>query len=172
MADGIVVPLVRSVQDVELAVSACLYPPEGERGFGPRRPIRYGRIGESRVLPASQPGNRLYSANRAHRRCQRHRRNGSRAGTHSDHDWCQRFGRVNGTYGKSSTSPGRCGPPRAPGVPRPYGGRGDGQVQSAVETVVTKAHQAGVFPGIGLGGKSTVSCQSTQQLSSNPRKGY
>ena len=34
-AEGIVFPLAREAADVERAVSALRYPPEGERGFGP-----------------------------------------------------------------------------------------------------------------------------------------
>jgi 2-keto-3-deoxy-L-rhamnonate aldolase RhmA len=44
-AEGIVVPLVRTVEDAQKAVAACKYPPEGIRGFGPRRPSDYGRLG-------------------------------------------------------------------------------------------------------------------------------
>jgi len=44
-AAGIIVPLVRTVADVERAVSACRYPPEGIRGFGPRRASNYGQQG-------------------------------------------------------------------------------------------------------------------------------
>ncbi len=44
-AAGIIVPLVRSVEETKRAVAACRYPPEGIRGFGPRRPSRYGRLG-------------------------------------------------------------------------------------------------------------------------------
>jgi 2-keto-3-deoxy-L-rhamnonate aldolase RhmA len=44
-AEGIVVPLVRTVEDARLAVAACKYPPEGIRGYGPRRPSDYGRLG-------------------------------------------------------------------------------------------------------------------------------
>lgn len=43
-ADGILVPLVTTADDVRQAVSATRYPPEGVRGFGPRRPGRYGRL--------------------------------------------------------------------------------------------------------------------------------
>ena len=46
-ADGIIAPFVRTVGDVELAVAACRYPPDGIRGFGPRRPIQYGRIADA-----------------------------------------------------------------------------------------------------------------------------
>jgi 2-keto-3-deoxy-L-rhamnonate aldolase RhmA len=42
-AGGILAPLMRSADDVRHAIEACLYPPAGVRGFGPRRPSRYGR---------------------------------------------------------------------------------------------------------------------------------
>ena len=42
-AAGIIVPMVQTADDVARAVSACRYPPAGERGFGPLRPLDYGR---------------------------------------------------------------------------------------------------------------------------------
>jgi 2-keto-3-deoxy-L-rhamnonate aldolase RhmA len=42
-AEGIIVPQVRSKQEVESAVAACRYSPLGNRGWGPRRPADYGR---------------------------------------------------------------------------------------------------------------------------------
>ena len=36
-AHGIVIPMVNSREDAEKAVAACKYPPEGIRGYGPRR---------------------------------------------------------------------------------------------------------------------------------------
>jgi 2-dehydro-3-deoxyglucarate aldolase/4-hydroxy-2-oxoheptanedioate aldolase len=61
-ADGVIVPLVRTAEDVSRAVAACRYPPEGVRGYGPRRPSRYGRAGglefiraaNAAVLPIAQ----------------------------------------------------------------------------------------------------------------------
>ncbi len=44
-AAGVIVPLVKTAADVRLAVSACRYPPEGIRGFGPRRPSGFGARG-------------------------------------------------------------------------------------------------------------------------------
>lgn len=44
-AAGVIVPLVRTADDVRRAVAACRYPPEGVRGFGPRRASGYGRLG-------------------------------------------------------------------------------------------------------------------------------
>ena len=42
--DGIVFPQVNSYELAKTAVEACMYPPKGNRGFGPRRAIQYGRI--------------------------------------------------------------------------------------------------------------------------------
>ncbi len=40
-AEGILVPLVETVQDARRAVEACRYPPLGSRGFGPVRASQY-----------------------------------------------------------------------------------------------------------------------------------
>jgi 2-keto-3-deoxy-L-rhamnonate aldolase RhmA len=61
-AAGVIVPMVRTADDVRRAVAACFYPPEGIRGFGPRRPSQYGRLGgpdfcreaNAKVLPVVQ----------------------------------------------------------------------------------------------------------------------
>ncbi len=42
-ADGILVPMVGSAAEARAAVAACKYPPEGSRGFGPKRAADYGR---------------------------------------------------------------------------------------------------------------------------------
>ncbi len=42
-AEAIIVPQIRSVDEVQQVVSACRYPPLGRRGFGPRRASNYGR---------------------------------------------------------------------------------------------------------------------------------
>ena len=44
-AAGIIVPMVRTAAEARRAVAACLYPPAGIRGYGPRRPSNYGRHG-------------------------------------------------------------------------------------------------------------------------------
>lgn len=49
-AAGVIVPLVKSAEDVRLAVAACQYPPQGIRGYGPRRPADYGRLGGPEYL--------------------------------------------------------------------------------------------------------------------------
>ncbi len=42
-ADGIVVPQIRSAEEVRAVVADCRYPPRGRRGLGPRVSVNYGR---------------------------------------------------------------------------------------------------------------------------------
>ena len=44
-AAGVIVPQVCTAEDARRAVAACRYPPDGIRGFGPRRSSNYGRVG-------------------------------------------------------------------------------------------------------------------------------
>ena len=44
-AEGLIVPQVRTAEEVQRVVNDCRYPPQGTRGFGPRRPSNYGRFG-------------------------------------------------------------------------------------------------------------------------------
>lgn len=41
-ADGIIFPMVRSAREAKELIDMTLYPPYGNRGFGPLRAIRYG----------------------------------------------------------------------------------------------------------------------------------
>lgn len=49
-AEGIILPRSYSCQEVVEFVSACRYPPMGTRGFGPRRPMQYGRLSQQEYL--------------------------------------------------------------------------------------------------------------------------
>jgi 2-dehydro-3-deoxyglucarate aldolase/4-hydroxy-2-oxoheptanedioate aldolase len=49
-AEGIILPRAYSAQEVAVFVSACRYPPQGTRGFGPRRPMNYGRLEQQAYL--------------------------------------------------------------------------------------------------------------------------
>src|SRR6516225_4641380 len=49
-AEGIILPRAYSAREVADFVSACRYPPLGTRGFGPRRPMQYGRLGQQEYL--------------------------------------------------------------------------------------------------------------------------
>lgn len=42
--DGIIFPNVNSPAELQKAMDACLYPPQGKRGFGPRRACGWGRM--------------------------------------------------------------------------------------------------------------------------------
>lgn len=44
-ADGIIVPQIRTADEVWRIVRDCRYPPQGHRGYGPRVPSNYGRDG-------------------------------------------------------------------------------------------------------------------------------
>ena len=43
-ADGIIFPFIRTLEDAQLAVASCTYPPEGIRCWGPLRSADYGSI--------------------------------------------------------------------------------------------------------------------------------
>ncbi len=40
--DGVVFPMIQNADAARKAISGTFYPPRGCRGFGPRRPVRYG----------------------------------------------------------------------------------------------------------------------------------
>lgn len=42
---GIVFPMIRSVSEAEQAIASCLYPPRGNRSYGPIRAAKYGAVG-------------------------------------------------------------------------------------------------------------------------------
>ena len=49
-AEGIILPRSYSAAEVAQFVSDCRYPPLGTRGFGPRRPMNYGRLDQQEYL--------------------------------------------------------------------------------------------------------------------------
>jgi len=52
-AEGVILPQAGSVAEVEQFVAACRYPPQGRRGFGPRRATNYGRQNLAAYLAAA-----------------------------------------------------------------------------------------------------------------------
>lgn len=48
--DGIIFPMVCTADEARAAVAACMYPPQGVRGFGPRRANAYGAIPNEEYL--------------------------------------------------------------------------------------------------------------------------
>jgi 4-hydroxy-2-oxoheptanedioate aldolase len=53
-ADGILAPMVRTVEEAKCLLRACRYPPAGIRGFGPRRASGYGRNTDEYVAHANE----------------------------------------------------------------------------------------------------------------------
>ncbi len=53
-AEGIIAPMVRTVEEAEALVAACRYPPDGVRGFGPRRASGWGRDIERYMAQANE----------------------------------------------------------------------------------------------------------------------
>jgi 2-keto-3-deoxy-L-rhamnonate aldolase RhmA len=52
-AEGVILPQAGSLAEVEQFVAACRYPPQGRRGFGPRRATNYGRQNLAAYLAAT-----------------------------------------------------------------------------------------------------------------------
>ncbi|MCI8853366.1 MAG: 4-hydroxy-3-methylbut-2-en-1-yl diphosphate synthase [Lachnospiraceae bacterium] len=48
--DGILFPMVCTAEEAKKAVAACMYPPQGVRGFGPRRANKYGAMSNEEFL--------------------------------------------------------------------------------------------------------------------------
>lgn len=53
-APGVMIPWVLTKADAEKAVASCLYPPQGIRGFGPRRAAQYGLATENYIERANK----------------------------------------------------------------------------------------------------------------------
>lgn len=129
-ADGVIVPLVRTADDVRRAVAACRYPPEGIRGFGPRRASGYGRLGGPEFCRLANPTVITI--------------------VQIEHiDAVRNLDEILAVPGLTSIvlgpndlsgSMGLMGQPRHP------------DVMHEIETVIAKARRTGVFVGIGVGG--------------------
>ncbi len=53
--DGVIFPMVSSPEEARAAVSHCLYPPLGKRGFGPKRANAFGNISTEEYLEEIAP---------------------------------------------------------------------------------------------------------------------
>ncbi len=51
--DGIIAPMVNTAREAADFVRACTYPPEGIRGYGPRRASRYGAVPPEEYIKCS-----------------------------------------------------------------------------------------------------------------------
>jgi 2-keto-3-deoxy-L-rhamnonate aldolase RhmA len=52
--DALIIPMITSVQEAKDALELCLYPPKGQRGFGPRRAIAYNAQDLDQYLSESE----------------------------------------------------------------------------------------------------------------------
>ncbi|MHB9037427.1 MAG: HpcH/HpaI aldolase family protein [Armatimonadota bacterium] len=128
-ADGIIVPQIRSVDEVRRAVGDCRYPPEGNRGYGPRVPSNYGRDGGSDFIRRANEN--LFVSVQIETREALEALDEILAVPGLDSV-------VIGPWDLSSAL-GRLGDVEHP------------EVVSAIETIVRKARAAGLFVGAGMG---------------------
>jgi len=128
-AAGVIVPLIRTADDARRAVAACRYPPEGIRGYGPRRPSNYARQGGTAFCRSANESMIVI--------------------VQIEHiDAVNNLDEILSVQGLTaivvgpndlSGSMGHMGEPRHP------------TVLKAIETVIAKARQSGVFVGIAVG---------------------
>ena len=62
-AEGIILPRAYNAKEVAEFVSACRYPPLGTRGYGPRRPMKYGLLNQQEYIQQANQDFRLRTAN-------------------------------------------------------------------------------------------------------------
>lgn len=140
-AAGVVVPFIKTADDARLAVAACKYPPEGIRGFGPRRPSQYGRLGGPEFCKAANDAMIVV--------------------VQIEHiDAVNNLDSILAVEGVTaivigsndlSGSMGFTGQPRHPEVLR------------TVETVIDKARKANKFPGIAIGSNADMLVEWAQK---------
>jgi 2-keto-3-deoxy-L-rhamnonate aldolase RhmA len=128
-ACGIIVPQVRSAEEVRQAVDNCRYPPLGRRGYGPRVPSNYGRNGGSQYV--EQANRDLFVAVQIE--------NG---------DALAELDRIAEVPGLDSLVIGPHDLSASLGV---MGDVEHPSVLSAIEKIVCKARAAGLFVGAGMG---------------------
>ena len=128
-AAGVIIPLIRTADDARRAVAACRYPPEGIRGYGPRRPSHYARQG-GRDFCQSANENMIVIVQIEHIDA-----------VHNLDEILAVPGLTGIVVGPNdlSGSMGHMGEPRHPAV------------LQAIDTVIAKARQSGVFVGIAVG---------------------
>jgi 2-dehydro-3-deoxyglucarate aldolase/4-hydroxy-2-oxoheptanedioate aldolase len=128
-AAGVIVPFIRTADDARRAVEACRYPPEGIRGYGPRRPSNYARMGGRDFCEAAN-ASVLVNVQIEHADAVRNIEEIVAVG-----------GLTSVVIGPNDLS-ASLGYTGQPGHPR---------VQEAIDGVIGRARKAGVFVGIGTG---------------------
>ena len=127
-AAGVISPMICTEDEARRFVAACFYPPEGIRGFGPRRPSNYGenanaefcRLANRSVIPIAQ----------------------------IEHiEGVKNVDKILGVPGLAAIM---IGPFDLAGSMGHSGNPGHPEVTKAVEMVVSKAKKANIFAGIGV----------------------
>jgi 2-dehydro-3-deoxyglucarate aldolase/4-hydroxy-2-oxoheptanedioate aldolase len=126
-AEGIIVPQVRSAEEVRQVVSACRYPPLGTRGWGPRRPSNYGRLTQQETVDAANKG--LFVT------------------VQIEHvDAVAEIDDILSVDGLDSIA---LGPYDLSGSMGKLGQIAHAEVRSVIQTVIDKTHRAGLYVGYG-----------------------
>jgi 2-dehydro-3-deoxyglucarate aldolase/4-hydroxy-2-oxoheptanedioate aldolase len=128
-AAGVIVPFVKTANDVRKAVAACRYPPEGMRGFGPRRPGNYGRMNATEFCR---------TANEA-------------MITIVQIEQIEAVNNVDEILAVPGLTGIVTGPFDLAGSMGYAGNPAHPEVQTAQTTVIEKAHRAGIFGGVSVG---------------------
>jgi len=128
-ADGIIVPQVRTVEEVRQSVADCRYPPEGTRGFGPRVPSNYGRVPTPEFVAAANRG--VFAAVMI--------------------ETAEALAAIDGIVRVPGLDSVVLGPWDLSGALGVLGDVGHPRVLSAIDRVVAAARGAGIFVGAGMG---------------------
>ena len=128
-AEGIILPRSHSADEVAEFVSACRYPPLGTRGFGPRRPMDYGRLEQQEYL--KQANQDLFVAVQV--------------------ETVSLLNEIDDVVAMEGLDSLVLGPQDLSGSMGSLGATTSPQMIDAMTTVATKAREAGKFIGAGLG---------------------
>ena len=128
-AEGIICPQVQSAAEAHEFLSACRYPPQGTRGFGPRRPSDYGRLGGSAYL--EEANRQIFAVIQIEHR-----------------QAVEQLDEILALPGLDSIV---VGPYDLSGSLGKLGQLEDPEVAATIREVVQKGRQAGVYVGMGMG---------------------
>jgi len=140
-ADGIIVPQVRTVGEVQSIVNDCRYPPLGQRGYGPRVPSNYGRDGGKTYLERANQA--IFVAVQIENR-----------------EAVETIDAIVAVPGLDSIALGPWDLSASLGFP---GELEHPQVVAAIEHVIEKARQAGLYVGSGMGADAGYAAKMAQR---------
>jgi len=135
-AHGVIVPQVRAAAEVEQIVADCRYPPLGRRGFGPLIPTDYGRSGGPQYV--AQANRQLFVAVMI-----------------ETAQALEEIGQIVAVSGLDSVV---IGPWDLSGSLGALGEVEHPRVVAAMEDIVARAREAGVYVGAGLGVDPEYAC--------------